>query len=85
MFHHVSHVPCQMSCVFFSYFLKQIDVAIWRREGGSLEDLKVLVMGSDVRGEERPGAGKKKYCDEKHLKQLEISLLFRVLRFSRQF
>ena len=37
-------------------------------EGGPLEDLEVLVMGSEVRGEERPGAGKKKYCDGKHLK-----------------
>ena len=31
-------------------------------EGGPLEDLEVQVMGSYVQGEERPGAGKKKYC-----------------------
>ena len=35
-------------------------------KGGPLKDLEVLVMGSDVRREERPGAGKKKYCDETH-------------------
>ena len=61
---HISHVTCQVSCVFF---LLQIDVAIWPREGGPLE---VLVMGSDVRCEERPCVGKNKHCDAKHFKQV---------------
>ena len=47
-------------------------------EGGPLEDFKVLVMDSDVQGEERPGAWKKKYCEGKHLKQVGTSLLYRV-------
>ena len=78
---HMSHVRCH-EYLFYLFF--QLDVAIRRREEGPLEDLEVLVMGSDVRGEERPGAGKKKYCDGKHLKQLEMSLLFRVFKFSCQ-
>ena len=53
-------------------------------EGGTLEDLEVLVMGSQVRGEERPGAGKKKYCDGKHLKQAGMFLVLSIYLFSGQ-
>ena len=64
-------VTCHMSHVRCIFFL-QIDVAIWRREGGFLEDLEVPVMGIDVPGDERRGAGKKKYCDGKNLKRVGI-------------
>ena len=60
-------VTCHMSGVMCICF---IDVGIWRREGGPLEDLEALAMGSYVRGEESPGAGKKKYCDGKYLEQV---------------
>ena len=47
-------------------------------KGGPLKE--VLVMGSDARREERPGAGKQ-YCDEKHLKKVGTSLLYIVTKF----
>ena len=50
-------------------------------KGSPLKDLEVLVISSDARREDRPGAGKKKYCDEKHFKKVGTSLLYRVSKF----